>query len=89
VVRKRVIVSGLVQGVFFRDSCRRAALGHRVAGWVRNRPDGTVEAVFEGPPPRVDRMVAWAWRGPTRAAVESITVYDEEPEGLDTFRIRS
>lgn len=89
VVRKRVIVSGLVQGVFFRDSCRRAALGDDVAGWVRNRPDGAVEAVFEGTPDQVARMVAWARRGPARAIVAGITVHDEEPEGLGTFQVRS
>jgi len=87
VVRKRVVVAGLVQGVFFRDSCRRAALEHRVAGWVRNLPDGTVEAVFEGEADRVERMVAWARRGPDRAVVEQVTVVDEQPEGLTSFRI--
>ncbi|HLV58464.1 MAG TPA: acylphosphatase, partial [Natronosporangium sp.] len=59
-VRKRVLVAGLVQGVAFRDTCRRAALENRVTGWVRNLPDGTVEAVFEGEPDGVERMVAWA-----------------------------
>jgi acylphosphatase len=88
VVRKRVIVSGLVQGVFFRDTCRRVALQHGVAGWVRNRPDGTVEAVFEGPDDRVDRLVEWARRGPSRAIVSQITVDDQAPEGLSGFAIR-
>jgi len=87
VVRKRVLVAGLVQGVAFRDTCRRAALENRVTGWVRNLPDGTVEAVFEGEPDGVERMVAWARRGPTRAVVEGVTVVDEEPEGLTSFRI--
>jgi acylphosphatase len=88
VVRKRVVVSGLVQGVFFRDSCRREAAAAQVAGWVRNRPDGTVEAVFEGPAERVDRLVDWARRGPSRAIVSQITVSEEPPEGLPGFAIR-
>ena len=86
--RKRVILSGEVQGVFFRDTCRRLALEHGVGGWVRNRPDGTVEAVFEGPPGNVDHMVAWARRGPRGARVEHIEVYDESPVGLADFTIR-
>jgi acylphosphatase len=88
VIRKRVIVSGLVHGVFFRDTCRREAARHGVAGWVRNLPDGTVEAVFEGEPERVDRMVGWARRGPSRAIVSHITVADERLEGLSGFAVR-
>jgi acylphosphatase len=88
VVRKRVIVSGLVQGVFYRDTCRREAATQGVAGWVRNRRDGTVEAVFEGPADRVERLVAWARRGPSRAIVSDITVADEPPEGLSGFAVR-
>jgi acylphosphatase len=88
VVRKRVVVSGLVQGVFFRDTCRREAAAAQVAGWVRNRPDGTVEAVFEGPAERVERLVGWAHRGPSRAIVSHITVSEEPPEGLSGFAIR-
>lgn len=87
-IRKRVLVSGRVQGVFFRDTCRRAALVHGVGGWVRNLPDGRVEAVFEGPADRVERMVAWAGHGPDTAVVEGIAVRDEPPEGLNTFRVR-
>ena len=86
-VRKRVIVSGLVQGVFYRDSCQRQAAARGVAGWVRNRSDGTVEAVFEGPADAVDRLVGWARRGPSRAIVSDITVTEEPPEGL-TGRVR-
>lgn len=86
-VRKRVIVTGLVQGVFFRDSCRREAAAHGVAGWVRNRPDGTVEAVFEGPAEPVERLVAWSRRGPSRAVVTGVTVVAEPPEGLAGFEI--
>lgn len=82
-----MIVAGLVQGVAFRAACRRAAQTHGVAGWVRNRPDGTVEAVFEGPADRVERLVAWSRRGPSRAIVNQVTVVDEEPEGLVGFTI--
>lgn len=87
VVRYRVLVSGRVQGVFFRDTCRRLAQEHGVAGWVRNLPDGRVEAVFEGPPQDVDRLVAWAHHGPRHAVVDHVAVQAEPPEGLDTFRI--
>ena len=78
----------MVQGVFYRDTCRRIAGQHGVAGWVRNRPDGTVEAVFEGPQHAVDRMVAWARRGPSHATVERIETLAEDPEGLTGFSIR-
>jgi acylphosphatase len=88
VTRKRVYVSGHVQGVFFRDTCRRMAAESGVAGWVRNLPDGRVEAVFEGPPEGVDRLVAWTRRGPRGAAVDEIAVTDEPPEGLRDFRVR-
>jgi acylphosphatase len=88
VVRTRVIVYGLVQGVFYRDTCRRLAQQHGVAGWVRNRPDGTVEAVFEGASDAVDRMVAWAGQGPRGAVVERVETAAEEPEGLAGFAIR-
>ncbi|MGW7006361.1 acylphosphatase [Streptomyces sp. NPDC054933] len=87
-IRKRVIVSGEVQGVFFRDTCRRTALEHGVAGWVRNLPDGTVEAVFEGAPDAVEQMVSWARQGPPLAIVDRVLVYDEEPQGLNGFEIR-
>ncbi|MEU6083548.1 acylphosphatase [Streptomyces sp. NPDC047108] len=87
-IRKHVTVLGDVQGVFFRDTCRRTALGLRVAGWVRNRPDGTVEAVFEGDPDAVDRMVGWAREGPPSAIVDQVSARDEDPEGLTGFEIR-
>jgi acylphosphatase len=88
VVRYRVLVSGRVQGVFFRDSCRRVAEEHDVGGWVRNLPDGRVEAVFEGPPDDVRLLIDWARHGPRRAVVDDIAVHPERPEGLTTFRIR-
>jgi acylphosphatase len=88
VVRYRVLVSGRVQGVFFRDTCQRLAMEHGVTGWVRNLPDGRVEAVFEGTAEDVDRLVDWARYGPRHAVVDHVAVRAEPPEGLDTFRIR-
>lgn len=88
VVRRRVIVSGFVQGVFYRDACRRVALAHHVSGWIRNLPDGSVEAVFEGSPDAVDRVVEWAKQGPRTANVEGVEVYEEEAENLAGFEIR-
>ena len=87
-VRKRVLVSGLVQGVFFRDSCRRVTCRHGVRGWVRNLPDGRVEAVFEGDADGVERLLTWARTGPTRARVEGVEIHDEPVEGLGVFQIR-
>jgi len=87
VVRYRVLISGRVQGVFFRDTCRRLAEQYGVAGWVRNLPDGRVEAIFEGPAEDVESLVEWSRHGPRYAAVDHIEVQAERPEGLDTFRI--
>ena len=87
-VRNRVLVSGRVQGVFFRDTCRRVAEQHGVAGWVRNLPDGRVEAVFEGPADQVRRLVEWAHAGPRMAVVDQVAVEAETPEGLAGFRVR-
>ncbi|HEX2087366.1 MAG TPA: acylphosphatase [Solirubrobacteraceae bacterium] len=81
-------MSGRVQGVFFRDSTRRAAESRGVSGWVRNRDDGTVEAWFEGDDDAVASMVEWARSGPSRADVDSVDADDVEPEGLSGFRIR-
>jgi acylphosphatase len=83
--RKRVIVSGRVQGVFFRDTTRQRAEVAGVAGWVRNTPDGTVEAVFEGEPGAVDELVEFCRRGPGRAEVAGIEVEEEQPENLSGF----
>jgi acylphosphatase len=88
VVRYRVLISGRVQGVFFRDSCRRLAEEHGVAGWVRNLPDGRVEAVFEGPPDAVRRLVDWTHAGPRLAVVSDVAARPEPPEGLAAFHIR-
>jgi acylphosphatase len=86
-IRRRVLVDGRVQGVFFRQTCRREAELHRVAGWVRNRSDGRVEAVFEGSPAAVDAMVAWCRSGPAGARVDEVEVAVEAAEGLSAFRI--
>lgn len=86
--RRRVLVGGRVQGVFFRDTTRRRAEALGVAGWVRNTSDGTVEAVFEGEPGAVEQMVEFCRSGPGRAEVDSVEVTDEEPEGLTGFEIR-
>lgn len=82
------MVSGRVQGVFFRDSVRRRAEAAGVAGWVRNTREGTVEVVFEGDPQTVDQLVEFCWHGPSRAEVASVDVMDEEPEGLSGFEVR-
>jgi acylphosphatase len=87
-VRRRVVIRGHVQGVFFRDSSRTQARRHQVTGWVTNRPDGAVEAVFEGDEAAVDAMVAWVHRGPDAAVVAHVEVIDEAPEGVPDFRIR-
>jgi len=88
VTRRRIVVHGGVQGVFFRDSTRDEAERTGVAGWVTNRGDGAVEAVFEGEPRSVERMVAFAREGPTQADVRDVQVSDEEPEGLSGFSVR-
>lgn len=87
-VRYRVLISGRVQGVFFRDTCRRLAERSGVAGWVRNLPDGQVEAVFEGLQEDVRRLVEWAHSGPRLAEVDNVTVQPEPPEGLTAFQIK-
>jgi len=87
-VRRRVVVTGQVQGVFYRDSCRREARARGVAGWVCNRPDGGVEAVFEGPAGAVKELVAWTRVGPPHASVADVVVSDEQAEGLRGFDVR-
>jgi acylphosphatase len=87
-IRRRVIVHGHVQGVFFRDTVRRHAAGAGLGGWVRNNRDGTVEAVFEGEAEAVERLVAVSREGPRGARVDRVEVVEEEPEGLAGFAIR-
>ena len=88
VTRRRVVVHGRVQGVFFRDSARQEAEREGVAGWVANRDDGAVEAVFEGDPDAVERLVEWCRSGPSSAEVEDVEATEEEPEGLSGFETR-
>jgi acylphosphatase len=88
VIRYRVLISGRVQGVYFRDACRRVALQHGVNGWVRNLPDGRVEGVFEGEAEDVASVVAWTRRGPDLALVADVALQAERPEGLGAFLIR-
>ncbi len=88
VIRRRVVAHGQVQGVFFRDTCRREARAHRVSGWVTNRDDGAVEAIFEGEPSAVRAMIDWARRGPAQAYVIKLEVTEEEPRGERGFSVR-
>jgi acylphosphatase len=87
-VRRRVVVTGRVQGVFFRYSIRERARAHGVSGWACNRADGAVEAVLEGPEESVERVVRFLRTGPPRAEVRDLRVGAEEPEGLSGFEIR-
>jgi acylphosphatase len=93
-VRSRVLISGLVQGVWFRESTRRRADELGLSGWVRNLPDGRVEAEFEGPPDAVDQALAFVHSGPTHARVDDVTTAERVESDLDAapvsggFRIR-
>jgi acylphosphatase len=87
VVRVRAVVSGRVQGVWYRESCRREAERLGVAGWVRNRPDGRVEIEAEGPRPAVDALRTWDGHGPPRAVVDRVAVDDRPPLGESRFRV--
>jgi acylphosphatase len=86
-IARKVVVRGRVQGVYYRDRCRREALAAGVSGWVRNELDGSVQALVEGPAAAVDRLVAWMRIGPRRAIVEDIEVTVCEPEGLTGFHV--
>jgi acylphosphatase len=88
VIKRRVRIRGYVQGVGFRVSAAAAARSRGVRGWVANRLDGTVEAVFEGEPDVVEAMVRWCEEGPRGANVDGIEVFDEPPDGLRGFEIR-
>ena len=87
-IRRRVVVHGDVQMVGFRATAQRRAAQRGVAGWIANRPDGTVEAVFEGEPDAVESLVEWCREGPRGARVDRLDVADEPPEGLSGFRVR-
>ena len=86
-IRRRVTAHGKVQGVFFRDSTREEAERRGVSGWVRNNPDGSVSAVFEGEPDRVEAMLWFVREGPGISDVGRIDVDDEEPAGLRGFKV--
>jgi len=88
-VRRRLVIHGRVQGVFYRASCRAEAEARGLDGWVRNLPDGTVEALLQGPEERVQDMIRWCYQGPPGARVTRIEVSEEAPAGdLRGFRIR-
>jgi acylphosphatase len=87
-VRCRVLVSGRVQGVWYRGSCARQAARAGVAGWARNLPDGRVEAVFEGEREAVETLLRWCHEGPAHATVTGVEIIDEQPVGLLSFEAR-
>ncbi len=87
-IRRRAVIQGNVQGVFFRDSAREEAEKQGVNGWVSNRSDGGVEAVLEGPSDAVERVLQFLREGPSRADVEDVEVAEEDPEGLSSFEVR-
>lgn len=86
--RTHVFVSGTVQGVYYRATTRDTAREHDVSGWVTNREDGRVEAVFEGSEENVEALVGWCHEGPSAAQVEHVEVDHEEPKGVEGFEIR-
>ncbi|MGZ4495575.1 MAG: acylphosphatase [Nocardioides sp.] len=85
---RELVVHGLVQGVFFRDSTRREAAALGLAGWVRNEYDGTVRIHVEGDADAVGELVAWAQHGPRHAAVDRVDVTDVRPQGHRGFEVR-
>ena len=87
VIRRKIVVQGHVQGVFFRETTRRRADAAGVAGWARNLPDGSVEAVFEGEADAVERLIEFCREGPRGARVDWVDVASEEPEGRAGFEI--
>lgn len=88
VVARKVTVHGRVQGVFFRDSCSREAVRVGVTGWVRNEPDGSVGALFEGPAEAVEHMVGWCHEGPPHARVDEVLATETGPTGAPGFDVR-
>lgn len=87
-IAREVVVRGLVQGVFFRDSCRRLAMDVGANGWVSNEPDGSVRAHLEGPASAVGKVVSWMHQGPPNAVVEDVRVTEREPAGTRGFQVR-
>lgn len=89
VIRVHIHVSGRVQGVFYRSNTRRRALGLGLTGWVRNIPDGRVEAIVEGEEEQIEKLIDWCRRGPPSAAVTGLEFRRKPPTGeFDTFRVR-
>ena len=88
VIARSVVVSGRVQGVWYRQSCADEAVGLGVFGWVKNLPDGRVEGWFEGPRAAVEALIAWCRRGPQLAKVDDVAVVDIEVAGFDRFEVR-
>ncbi|MGI8726758.1 MAG: acylphosphatase [Solirubrobacterales bacterium] len=86
--RTRVVAHGNVQGVFFRDSVRQRAQSLGLAGWARNKADGSMEALFEGPANAVDQAVAFCNDGPEKARVNRLDEIEEEPQGISGFRVK-
>lgn len=86
-IRRRVVIHGWVQGVFFRDTVRRRARAAGIAGWVRNNREGTVEAVFEGEAGAVERLIEFCRQGPRGARVDRVEVTNEDPEAESGFEI--
>lgn len=87
-IRAHLFVAGTVQGVAYRANTRRQAADRGVDGWVRNREDGRVEAVFEGPSAAVEELIEWCQTGSPAARVRDVSVEYESPEGIDGFAIR-
>ena len=87
-IRKKIVVAGRVQGVFYRDTCRRVAEKEGVGGSAINAPDGKVEIHLEGESDAVERVIEWCREGPPLAHVSSVDVSDESPQGDTTFSIR-
>lgn len=88
-VRFHIFISGRVQGVFFRENLKKRAQKSRVTGWVRNLPDGRVEAVFEGDKEKVEKLIDWAKKGPIFAKVENVEIISEDYQGeFSDFEIR-
>jgi len=88
IVQRRALIHGRVQGVFFRSSLRERARSAGVAGWARNNADGTVEAVLEGEPEAVERVLRFCREGPRGAQVERVEVEEASAEGLRGFEAR-
>lgn len=84
----RVVASGRVQGVWYRQSCREIAVAAGVTGWVRNNPDGTVEALLQGDSAAVEHVIAWMREGPPQAVVTDVSVKPATPSQADRFEVR-